>query len=111
MHGERSISPCQCQGKVLHRDINPDVMAFSAVVKGDSKQNMTSPKVMKETLQREKMEKNRVAVLVAYEVTRRVPRFFKHKNSKVGIRELMTYSNISVHCKKTRTHHFTLIEI
>ena len=47
----------------------------SAVVKRDSEQNMTSPKVMKETLQKEEREKNRVVALVAYEA-RKVPRFF-----------------------------------
>ena len=58
------------RAKVLHRDTNPDVIAWSATVKEDSKRNVMSPKILKETLRKEEREKNRLAALEAYKSRR-----------------------------------------
>ena len=55
------------RAKVLHCDTNSDVMAWLATVKEDYKWNLMSPKELKDTPQKEEMEKNRLVLLVALE--------------------------------------------
>ena len=56
---------------VLHRDTDPNVMAYLKEVKEDSKrENMVAQKVLKEAIRKEEREKNSLAALVAYEATK-----------------------------------------
>ena len=56
---------------VLHRDTDPNVMAYLKEVKEDSKrENMVAQKVLKETICKEERDKNRLATLLTCEATK-----------------------------------------
>ena len=58
------------RAKVLHRDTDPNVVAYSAEVQDKAKRNMKEQKKLKETKKKEERIKNRMAALIAYESTK-----------------------------------------
>ena len=56
------------RARVLQRDTNPSVVAYSEEVKYGARRNMKNQKKLKETLRKEERERNSLGALVAYEL-------------------------------------------
>jgi hypothetical protein len=58
------------RARVLQRDTNPSVVAYSEEVKDGARRNTKNQKKLKETLRKEERKRNSLGALVAYELTK-----------------------------------------
>ena len=56
------------RARVLQRDTNPSVVAYSEEVKDGATRNMKNQKKLKETLRKEERERNRLGAPVVHEL-------------------------------------------
>ena len=84
------------RAKVLQRDTNPAVVAYSEAVQDGARRNMKNQKKLRETLRKEERERNRLGALGAYKLAKGLVEVMATAEVAAGVVEAAAVEDMTV---------------